>query len=617
MREKALSLPRLPGVYLMKDKEEKVIYVGKAKSLKNRVSQYFQSNHPQEAKTRAMVSQVADFEVIVVGTEFEALVLESSLIKRHQPKYNILLKDSKGYPYIRLSLGEPYPKFSLTTHVGKETAQQARYFGPYGSRHNTQAIIDALRSTLALPSCNRKFPRDLGKERPCLNLHMGTCAGHCRFQLGIETHQQSIAQAVALLEGKQQELLQQLTAEMEDAAEALRFEQAGEIRDRLKAIALLSTKQKVVASCLADTDVIGFARGLQKSAFVVLHYYQGELIEKDLELIPTPIEEDEESISALLREYYALRAEMPKEILIPQDIAYESSLSRLFSEQVGHKVTLLTPQRGGKVEILGLAEANAKEELERITTKEEKEQKILVLLGKTLGIDPPPYRIESYDISNTGASHIVASMVVFENGKKKPSAYRKFKINDLDHPDDYASMAQVLTRRLEHLLEGDEKFGSKPDLLLIDGGLEHLRVAQKVMRQLKLSIPAFGMVKDNRHRTRALIAPTAEEIGIFQHPSLFSFIGQIQEETHRVAITFHKQQQSKALKKSVLDQVGGVGEARKKALMKEFKSIKAMKQASLEELQAVVPQKVALAVYDFLQGNTQEQTTDNTKENAT
>ncbi|MFI3254022.1 MAG: excinuclease ABC subunit UvrC [Eubacteriales bacterium] len=601
LRDKAHSLPRLPGVYLMLDSKEKVIYVGKAKSLRNRVSQYFQTKGQDEVKTRALVSQIADFQVIVLGTEFEALVLESSLIKRHQPKYNILLKDSKGYPYIRLSIGEAYPKFSLVSHIGKETAAQAKYFGPYGSRHNTQAIIHALQTALGLPSCSRKFPRDIGKERPCLNHHMGKCSGHCRHQTGIALHQEAITQAVSLLEGKEKELEKRLSTQMEEAAEALRFEEAAALRDRLQSIKLLSTRQKVVASCLSDTDVIGFASAINKSAFVVLHYYQGELLEKDLEIISTPLEEEEESIPALLREYYGVRSEMPKEILLPCDIAYEDSLERMFSQQVGHKITFLTPQRGAKVEILQLAQKNAKEELERITTKEEKEQKNLSLLGKILGLPSPPRRIESYDISNQGDADIVASMVVYQDGKKKPSAYRKFKLQNMSGPDDYAAMSQVLQRRFHRLEEGDTAFAEPPDLLLMDGGIGHLHIAQEVLKEKKLNIPVFGMVKDNRHRTRALVCHSGDEIGLTQHPSIFALIGQIQEETHRVAITFHRQQRSKSVQGSLLDNITGVGKSRRALLLKEFGSVKKIRSATVEQLEAHVPQKVAKEIYEYFQ----------------
>lgn len=595
LRDKAHSLPRLPGVYLMKNKDHTVIYVGKAKSLRNRVSQYFQDSANHTLKTKVMVGMIDSFDVIVVGSEFEALVLECSLIKRHQPKYNILLKDSKGYPYIRLSILEKYPKFSLVPQVA---ADKAKYFGPFGSRHHTQSIIDAIQIALSLPSCHRKFPRDLDKQRPCLNHHMGTCLGHCRSQLGIESHQIAIKQAISLLEGKYQEVQHQLQTDMEEAAEALRFELAAELRDRLRAIELLGKGQKIVATCLADMDVIGFYRGAQKSGFVVLHYLEGQLAEKEYELFPSPLEEDSEVIESLLRECYTLRQTMPKEILLPCEIESQESLTRYFSEKVGHKVDLLTPQRGAKMDLIRLAEKNAQEEVERITTSEEREHKKLDWLGKLLGMEKTPLRIESYDISNTQGSHIVASMVVFHEGKPKRSDYRKFKLQDMNGPDDYASMRQVLTRRFQRYLDGDEKFGAYPDLLLIDGGLEHVKIADAVLKELHLSCAAFGMVKDHRHRTRALISPLGQEIGISQHQQIFAFIGQIQEETHRVAITFHRQQQSKDVKHSTLEDISGVGEVRRKVLFKHFKSMKKIQEASREELEKIVPEKVAKSVYD-------------------
>ncbi len=599
LQEKAHSLPRLPGVYLMQDKHKQVIYVGKAKSLRNRVSQYFQDSAGHNLKTRIMVGQVAQFHVIVVGSEFEALVLESSLIKRHQPKYNILLKDSKGYPYIRLSVGEAYPKFSLVSQLGQEKASHARYFGPYGTRHNTQAIVDALKSALALPQCTRQFPRDLGKERPCLNHHMGKCLGHCRPVLGKKAHDIAIKQAVSLLEGKHKEVTQALEQEMEAAAEALRFELAAELRDRLRAISLLSTKQKVVASTLADTHVIGFARHEKKATFVVLHYLDGQLMDKELEGIPSPLEEPESALSALVREYYHVRITLPQEILLPFPLESQDALSRLLSEQAGHKVSLWVPQRGSKAEIVQLAQDNAQEELERVVTKEEREHKNLRLLGDLLGLEQPPHRIESYDISNTQGSHIVGAMVVYQEGRGQKSQYRKFKLRDMDGPDDYASMKQVLSRRFQRYCQGDASFSSFPDLLLIDGGLEHVKIACEVLGEYQLSCPAFGMVKDHRHRTRALISPLGQEIGIVQHPSIFALIGQIQEETHRVAISFHRQQQSKALQQSQLEEIPGVGEARRKALWQRFSSRKAMEQASLAQLEELLPKKVAQAVYDY------------------
>ena len=598
LKEKAHALPLKPGVYIMQDKKNTVIYVGKAKALKNRVSQYFANLAAHTEKTRAMVSQIDHFDVIVADSEFEALVLENSLIKRHQPRYNILLKDDKGYPYIRLTVKEPYPKFSLANRAAEDGA---RYFGPYGSRGNTQNIIDALRIALKLPSCNRKFPRDIGRERPCLNYHMGQCDGYCRADMDQSRYREAIDQAVRLLEGKFQEVGDELKAEMELAAEELRFEKAAELRDRYRAIELLGKRQKVVAGSLADTDVVGFHRGqATRSCFVVLHFVEGELAAKDWDLIDTPMEEDTaEILSALVRQYYGGRGNLPRQILLPCELEDEVPLTRMLSEAAGRKVELVTPQRGAKMDLIRLANTNAVEEVERWTTREERQSKLLELLGNMLNLPAPPRRMESYDISNQGADDIVASMVVYVNAKPLKRDYRHFKLKDMDGPDDYASMEQVLRRRFQRYLDGDEKFADKPDLLLIDGGENHARVAVGVLGDLGLSIPVFGMVKDDRHRTRALVTPEGQEIGIQGNQAIFSLIGQIQEETHRFAIEFHRQQQNQRVRGSVLDKIPGVGEKRRSELLKHFKSIKNIKAATLEQLQEAVPRNTAQAVYDF------------------
>ena len=598
LKEKAHALPLKPGVYIMQDAKNVVIYVGKAKALKNRVSQYFANLASHTEKTRAMVSQIDHFDVIVADSEFEALVLENSLIKRHQPRYNILLKDDKGYPYIRLTVKEEYPRFSL---ANKAAEDGARYFGPYGSRGNTQNIIDALRVALRLPSCNKKFPRDIGKERPCLNYHMGQCDGYCRKDMDQSRYREAIDQAVRLLEGKFQEVGDELKAEMELAAEELRFEKAAELRDRYKAIELLGKRQKVVAGSLADTDVVGFHKGeATKSCFVVLHFVEGELAAKDWDLIDTPMEEETADIlSALVRQYYGGRGNLPRQILLPCELEDEVPLMRMLSEDAGRKVELVTPQRGAKMDLIRLANKNAVEEVERWTTREERQSKLMELLGKMLDLEAPPRRIESYDISNQGADDIVASMVVYVNARPLKRDYRHFKLKDMDGPDDYASMEQVLTRRFKRYLEGDEKFADKPDLLLIDGGVNHANVAVKVLEMLGLSIPIFGMVKDDRHRTRALVTPEGREIGIQGNQAIFSLIGQIQEETHRFAIEFHRQQQNQRVKGSVLDQIPGVGEKRRSDLLKHFKSIKKIREATQAQLAEVVPKNTAQAVFDY------------------
>ena len=596
LKEKARSLPLKPGVYIMQDAQSNVIYVGKAKALKNRVSQYFQDSAGHSEKTKAMVSQIDHFDVIIADSEFEALVLECSLIKRHQPRYNILLKDDKGYPYIRLS-NEEYPKFSL---VGKVAQDGARYFGPYASRHSTQAIVDALQTALRLPSCGKKFPRDLGKERPCLNFHMGKCDGYCRGDDLKPQHDEAMSQAVSLLEGRFKQVLADLKLEMEQAAEELRFEQAAQLRDRLRAIELLGKRQKVVAGSLADTDVVGWFRGTAKSCFVVLHYMEGDLAAKDMELMEPPVEEEEGDIlSSLLKQYYVGRSRLPKQILLPCELPDQVPVTRMLSEQVGYRVELLTPQRGAKVDLIKLANQNAAEEVERATTREERQNKLMEALGRMLGLEQPPRRMESYDISNTGADDMVASMVVYVDGRPLKRDYRHFKIRDMQGPNDYASMEQVLTRRFRRYLDGDEKFGEKPDLLLIDGGEQHVKVAAQVLERMGLDIPAYGMVKDDRHRTRALVHPDGREIGLQAIPAVFSLIGQIQEETHRFAIEFNRLQRKGRVQNSVLDQIPGVGEKRRAQLLKHFKSVKAIRNASLEQLQEVVPKNTAQSVYHF------------------
>ena len=604
LKEKAHALPLKPGVYIMQDAKNEVIYVGKAKALKNRVSQYFADLASHTEKTRAMVSQIDHFDVIIADSEFEALVLECSLIKRHQPRYNILLKDDKGYPYIRLTVQEAYPKFSLANRPAEDGA---RYFGPYGSRGATQDIIEAIQSALRLPKCRKKFPRDIGKERPCLYYRMGQCDGYCRPEMDQSRYRENMDQAVRLLEGKYEEVCDDLRAEMEQAAEELRFERAAELRDRIAAMELLGKRQKVVAGSLADTDVVGFHRGEAKSCFVVLHFVEGDLAAKDMDLIETPVEEaKEDTVSALVKQYYGGRNALPKQILLPCDIEDEVPVTRMLSEHCGHRVALMTPQRGAKMDLIRLANKNAVEEVERATSREERQSKLMEALGKMLGLPEPPRRIEAYDISNTGDANIVASMTVFIDGRPLKRDYRHFKLKDMVHADDYGSMEQVLTRRFRRYLDGDEKFGDLPDLLLIDGGENHARVAVRVLEEAGLSIPVFGMVKDDRHRTRALVDPAGSEIGIQQIPAVFALVGRIQEETHRFAIEFQRLQQSKGVKGSALDQIPGVGEKRRNELLRHFKSIRNIKAASLAALEEAVPKNTARAVYDHFHPRTGE-----------
>ena len=601
LRQKANDLPLQPGVYLMMDKTGKVIYVGKAKKLKNRVSQYFQESASHTAKTRQMVSQVDHFDTIFVSSEFEALVLENSLIKRHMPHYNILLKDDKGYPFIRLSRGA-YPRFDLTNRMAPDGA---KYFGPFGGRYETRQALDAVLSALRLPTCSRRFPRDIGAERPCLNFHMGRCDGFCRPEMTEKEYDRRIQQACQLLEGKSKQLLREMTEEMEAEAEALCFEQAAALRDRINAIGALSKKQTVIAGLCADTDIWGLYRGSGKCCYAILHMENGDLTGRETELFSAPMEEtEEEMLSALTAQYYLPRAILPHEILLP--LAAEGdceSLSEVLTKRAGHKVWVHIPQRGEKAELRAMAQRNAAEETERATTAEERVAHTLELLQKLLDLPAPPRRMESFDISNMGKSDIVASMVVYSGVRPLKSAYRRFRIQSVEgHPDDYASMQEVLRRRLQRAADGDEKFLPLPDVFLIDGGETHARAVEEVAQSFRVYVPIFGMVKDDRHRTRALVTPDGREIGIANYQSVFSLIGQIQEETHRFAITFHHESHTKSTMRSALDGIPGLGPKRQAELRKAFGTIKAIREADVAALSAAVPQNVAQAVWQHFHG---------------
>ena len=590
-----MSLPYEPGVYLMKDASDTVIYVGKAKKLKNRVSQYFQETASHTPKTRRMVSQVDHFETIAAATEFEALVLECSLIKHYMPKYNILLKDDKGYPYLRVDLRETYPVITLASRVKDDGA---KYFGPYGSRGRSQQVINAIRATFRLPHCGKKFPRDIGKERPCLNYQMNQCDGWCRPSKTQTEYHSLLEQAVQLLEGKYQSLTEQLKSQMETAAEGLEFERAAELRDRMQAIASLGQRQLVTAGTMADTDVIGWYQTEAKACFAVLHYIGGNLMDKDYELLPVS-DDAAEALSALVKQYYLQRQAAPKRILLPAPMEDAAPFAQLLREKLEKTVAILTPQRGDGKRLVDLASKNAREEAERATSAAERLNGTLLLLQAMLRLPEPVRRMEAYDISNTAGTDIVASMTVFVDGKPKKSDYKRFKLENLDGQDDYASMRQVLCRRFCHYLDGDKGFDEKPDVLLIDGGAVHAETVRAALEQMGVALPVFGMVKDNRHRTRALVSPLGEEIGIQGNPAVFSLIGRIQEETHRFAISYHRQLRSRHVRGSSLDAIAGIGEKRRNLLLKQFKSVAAIRQAELSALQECLPQPAAQAVYDY------------------
>jgi len=592
LKEKARNLPLAPGVYIMRDKSDKVIYVGKAKKLKNRVSQYFVDTVSHSPKTRIMVSKIDHFDVIIAASEFEALVLECSLIKRHMPKYNILLKDDKGYPYLRLDMKEAYPRLKM---VSKLSNDGAGYFGPYGSRSVTQNVLEAIRTTLKLPNCSREFPRDIGKDRPCLNYHMNQCAGWCLTDKTQEQYRQTMEQARQLLLGNYKGVTDEIRRQMLEASENLEFERAASLRDRLSAVEQLGQKQTVTAGALADTDVIGYAETESKACFAVLHFRGGNLLDKDYEVFAVP-DDKELAVSSLIKQYYLGRGTAPKRVFLPFKVEDSELFAQFLLQQFGTKTKLIVPQRGDNRRLVELANKNAFEEAQRVTGKEERVSATLALLGKMLNMAPPA-RIESFDISNISGTDIVASMVVFQDGKPKSSDYKRFKLEGMAGQDDYGSMRQVILRRFAHYKAGDKGFDAAPDLLLIDGGVNHANVAVDALRELELSFPVFGMVKDDRHRTRALVTPEGEEIAITNQQAVFALIGNIQEHTHNFAIRYHRQLRSKRLHYSELDGIVGIGAKRKQLLLKTFKSLANIEKASIYELERILPKDAAAAVY--------------------
>lgn len=596
LKEKASTLPLAPGVYLMKDKSETVIYVGKAQKLRNRVSQYFVDTVSHSPKTRMMVSKIHHFDVIVAASEFEALILECSLIKRYMPKYNILLKDDKGYPYLRLDMKETYPKITMVNKVGQDGAG---YYGPFGSRGVTNALLEAIRHTLKLPDCSRQFPKDIGKDRPCLNYHMNLCAGWCQPKKTEADYLQVVEQARQLLQGNYKQVTEEMKVQMLAAAQDLNFELAASLRDRLKAVESLGQKQFVTAGSLADTDVIGFFQTENRACFTVLHFSGGNLLDKDYEIL-SPVEDVASAVSSLMKQYYLSKGYVPRFVLLPCEVDDAMIFEELLEHEYGRKPHLKVPQRGDNVKLVEMANKNAKEEVMRLVDKEERNYSVLKLLGKMLNI-PIPERIESYDISNLSGTDIVGSMVVFQNGKPKKGDYKRFRIEDIPGQDDYGSMRQMLRRRFNHYIDGDAGFTQKPDLLLIDGGMNHAGVVTEVLQELGLAFPVFGMVKDGKHRTRALVTPDGSEIKIDNQQSVFALIGNIQEETHRFAITYHRGLRSKRLRYSELDSIPGIGPKRKEDLLKTFKSIAGIKQASLYELERILPKDAASAVYRYFE----------------
>ena len=608
LRRKAMKLPLSPGVYLMHNKAGEIIYIGKAKALKNRVSQYFGSEKNHDNKVRRMVANVDWFEYIVTDSEFEALVLESSLIKQNQPKYNILLKDDKGYSYIRVS-GGPWPRIS---EVKKIENDGAKYIGPYMSFWSIRQTIDSAQKIFRLPSCNRKFPQDFGKGRPCLNYYIKQCCAPCRGRVSEQDYNEAFQEALDFIKGGSTTSVKALTAKMEEAAQNMEFELAARLRDRIAAINKMKERQKVVASRVKEQDVFALAQGETHTAFEVFRFTGGKLSDRD-SFLTEGCQPDAEARSEFLRQYYAIRDRIPPVVTVDGPVEDEELIVRWLEEKRGKSVKIAIPQRGEQHQLVQMCRSNAAESIARQTGNSGRDASALDELRRLLGLEKVPAYIESYDISNQGGADNVAGMVVFENGRPLKSAYRKFKIKTVSGQDDYGSMREVIRRRFEEYKAcqeaGDnEGFGRLPDLILLDGGKGHVAAVQPVLDEMGVQVPLFGMVKDDKHRTRA-IALSGGEIAISSTRRAFTLVSSIQDEVHRFAIGYHRQQRKKSSISSTLTSIEGIGETRAKALMKYFKTVTAISEADLKELEEApgMTKPAALRVYRFFHEDFAEQ----------
>lgn len=582
LRKKAMALPLLPGVYIMHGADGGIIYIGKAKALKNRVSQYFgsQNNHPE--KVRQMVDHVDDFEYIITDSEFEALILECSLIKQHTPKYNILLKDDKGYSYIRVSPGD----WGKLSYVLQKADDGAVYIGPYKSSYYVKSAVEEANKIFMLPTCSRQFPRDFRKDRPCLNYHIKQCMAPCTGRVRLEDYRESLHQALDFLKGGSSNSIRQLTAQMEEAAENLEFERAARIRDKIAAVRRMGDKQKVVLSKVLDQDVIASFQNDGKTCFQVFRFEGGRLFDRESFIFDTgdAASETEE----FLVSYYTLRTDIPKNIALAAGFDGLEDMQRWLSEKRGSKVTLTVPQRGEQAQLCAMCRSNAAEALAQQKGATAREFNVLEELRQTLGLENLPAYIECYDISNLAGTENVAGMVVYKNGKPLKSAYRKFKIKGFEGQDDYASMAETLTRRFEEYYkaeEADEGFGKLPDLILLDGGKGQVAAVRAVFDRMDIYVPLYGLVKDDKHRTRA-VTGDGGEIAISSKRALFAFLSKMQDEVHRFAIGYHHTRRKNAAFRSSLTSIEGVGEVRAKALLKYFRTIDNISKADLTELEA-------------------------------
>ena len=598
LRKKAMSLPLLPGVYIMKNADGEIIYIGKAKALKNRVSQYFGSQNRHPVKVRKMVENVDRFDYIVTGSEFEALVLECSLIKQHSPKYNILLKDDKGYSYIRISDGE-YRKISA---VFNKKDDGSEYIGPYLSSYSVRQSVDAANKIFKLPQCNKVFPRDFGKSRPCLNYYISQCCGLCTGKIKKSDYDEAVDGAIAFLKGDSRDIIADLRVKMEKAAEELDFEQAAKLRDRINSIERIKEKQKVVYKSVEEQDVFATADIDGSVCLAVLRFSNGRLFDSEHFFFDDP--GDKESMrSDFITSYYSMRDNIPKRVTVDGEVADRELLEQWLSEKKGKKVTVFVPARGEQLEIVNMCRKNAEEKLAIKKGRTGREIAVLDELKDLLGLKKTPEYIESYDISHTAGQDSVAGMIVFKGGKPYRKAYKRFSIKSFDGNDDYRAMNEVLTRRFseyEKSKDSTEGFGKLPDLILLDGGVGQVHAVEPVLREFGLKIPLFGMVKDNRHRTRAISGDGGGK-AINSKRQVFTLVSEIQNEVHRFSVAYHHQKHAKRGLSLSLTEIEGVREKRASALLKYFKTMTAIKNAEVDELSKApgITSAVAQNIYDY------------------
>lgn len=600
LRKKAMSLPLTPGVYIMKNKKKEIIYVGKAKALKNRVSSYFGSQNNHTAKVRKMVENVEDFDYILCDSEFEALVLECSLIKQHTPKYNILLKDDKGYHYIKITNNG----WKNILAVKQKLDDGAEYIGPYTGSYGITNAVDSAKKIFRLPQCGKVFPRDYKKSRPCLNFYIGQCAAPCAGKTTEQEHSQAIEQAIEFIVNGSGKVIEELTARMNEASENLEFEKAAKLRDKINAIKKVTEKQKVVAASVEEQDVFAVVcsggENNPKACLSVLRFKDARLYDSEHFIIDMP-ENLPEARHELIRSYYSMRDFVPRRVAVDGDVEGAEVLGEWLSSLAGRKVNIVLPQRGEQHSLVEMCRSNAAQKLALYMGKTGKSTAALDELGTLLGLKSPPEYIESYDISHTAGSENVAGMVVFKGGVPYKKAYKHFKIKGFSGQDDYGSMAEVLERRFLRYFEEKESgegFGRLPDLILLDGGKGQVNAVLPLLEKYNLDIPLFGMVKDSHHRTRA-ITGSGEELSLTSKRAAFTLVSTIQEEVHRFSIEYHRNRRKASVSTSLVA-IEGIGENRAKALMKHFKTLKAISQASVDEIAAVkgMSRKTAQSVFE-------------------